>query len=102
MKPWLSTTKPEPRLRCLCGRPCGGPKKRSNGPKYSPNGSGAPGPPGPPPPGPPSNPGPCGVLLVEMLTTAGDTRSTSVRKSGSVTVGGGDDSGVLLLPKNPE
>src|SRR5271154_2592375 len=99
--------KPEPRLFCLNGRRCCGPKKRSKGSQNSCPGScppppwPPPWPPGPccppcPPPGPPGAPGPpkgppgppnpCGcsfeVEVVEMLTTDGLRCSASSAKSG--------------------
>ena len=80
MKPWVSMTKPEPRLFCLNERRGSwpGPKKRSKG---SPKGS--PGWPCDPSPGP-RRPPPSPFVVVEMFTTAGKLFRAKSTKFGSV------------------
>ena len=104
-------TKPEPRLFALNGRR-GGPKKRSNGPKNSWNGSSSP----PPataaarraaaartaraarPAGPPSERRAFTSCVLEMFTTDGETCSARSAKSGSVTTACGGVARLRLAP----
>src|SRR5215471_21034677 len=96
MKPEGSITKPEPRLFALYGCPRGGPKKRSNGPKNSWNGSSSPPPPGGPNPGPDFT-----SWVVEMFTTEGATCSARPEKSGSITAGAGGGAGDVACFSEP-